>query len=194
MADSYKISEIFFSLQGEGARAGTPNIFIRFAHCNLTCNFCDTEFESFTEMTKDQLHDELLKYPCTNLILTGGEPLLQVDQDLVDYLHTKGYFLCLETNGSMKPPTGIDHIVCSPKVAEHVVKQNFHDGVHELKYVRHTGQSIPVPQVKAEYYYLSPQAVGDLVPKDNLAYCIELVKQHPEWRLTVQNHKLWKVR
>lgn len=192
---TYKINEIFYSIQGEGARTGTANIFIRFAECNLTCGFCDTEFESFKEMDFEAIIQECYKYNCKNIIFTGGEPLLQLDKTLIDLFKYRGYFLAVETNGSIKPPEGLDWITVSPKVAEHVVEKNFFPLlVDELKYVRHTGQEIPKPKIQASNYFISPMFNGNLIDSENLNHCIELVKKNPLWKLTMQYHKWWKIR
>jgi len=189
------VNEIFYSLQGEGARKGNANIFVRFAHCNLECGFCDTEFESFREMTMEQLLDECKQFPCKNIIFTGGEPLLQLTRDVVKEFKKADYYLAIETNGTITPPKGLDWITVSPKVAEHVMAHTF-KGVHinELKYVRNKSQGIPHPEVKADHYYISPEFDGDYPNVENIKHCIELVKKNPEWRLSIQEHKLLKIR
>lgn len=190
----YKINEIFHSIQFEGARYGTANIFVRFAECNLVCGFCDTEFESYTEMTKEEILGKLKTWKTKNIIFTGGEPALQVDEELVSFLKKEKYFLCVETNGSKSLPDNIDWVVCSPKVAEHVVKNSFPHGVNELKYVRAVSQGIPRPLVKAIYYYLSPAFYGNEPAEKNIKHCVDLVLDNPEWRLTLQGHKLLNLR
>src|SRR3954464_3724428 len=107
--ERYRVNEIFYSLQGEGVRAGTPNLFLRFARCNLACRAethgfdCDTEFESGRRMTLPEILEEIrnLSAACRWVVLTGGEPALQVDGDLIDALHGAGYQLAIETNGSV---------------------------------------------------------------------------------------------
>ena len=189
-----KANEIFYSLQGEGIRAGFPSIFIRLSGCNLTCGFCDTEFESGEEMSLDQLAQHLQKYPCKDIVWTGGEPGLQITKEVVEYFKNLGYFQAIETNGSVKIPANIDHITLSPKVAEHVIAKNFPGGVTELKYVIHTGKlAVPEPGTTAKYYWLSPQSNGDVINPDNFKYCIDLCLRNPKWKLTLQTHKVWKV-
>jgi len=195
----YAVNEIFYSLQGEGVRAGTPNLFLRFAGCNLTCmrethGFdCDTEFVSSRKMTVEEIRGELvdLSRECKWIILTGGEPGLQVDQELVDRLHADGYKLAIETNGSVALPDGLDWITVSPKVAEHAIRQRT---AHELKYVRGYGQGIPKTVVKSEHYVISPAFNGMDLDSKTLDWCIRLVKENPPWRLSVQQHKLWSIR
>lgn len=118
----YKINEVFYTLQGEGAHSGIPAVFVRFSGCNLRCPWCDTEFSDFTEMTADEIVREALSlYDIPNerrkmLVLTGGEPSLQVDTPLIDALHAAGFYICIETNGTRPLPDGIDWITCSPKM------------------------------------------------------------------------------
>lgn len=194
------VSEIFYSLQGEGARAGTANVFVRLQGCKAkdACYAsgikCDTEFESGRAYTIQELYEAVDKYKCGKLIWTGGEPAQQLTADHVAYFKQRGYYQCIETSGLFSVPDGLDYIVVSPKVAEHVVKKNFDNTqVHELRYVRHAGQEIPKPSITALYYCLSPHSDGFTINASNLAHCIELVKQNPDWRLSVQQHKLWNV-
>jgi organic radical activating enzyme len=118
----YKINEVFYTLQGEGAHSGIPAVFVRFSGCNLRCPWCDTEFAEFTEMSADEIVREALSiYDIPNerrkmLVLTGGEPSLQVDTPLIDALHAAGFYICIETNGTRPLPDGIDWITCSPKM------------------------------------------------------------------------------
>ncbi|HEY0554856.1 MAG TPA: 7-carboxy-7-deazaguanine synthase QueE, partial [Thermoanaerobaculia bacterium] len=110
--ERYLVNEIFYSLQGEGVRAGTPNLFLRLSRCNLACKVethgfdCDTEFESGRWMTLPEILGEFreLSASCDWVILTGGEPALQVDRELIDVLHAAGYKLAIETNGSFALP------------------------------------------------------------------------------------------
>ena len=194
----YKINEIFYSLQGEGARAGTPNVFIRFAGCDLACTFCDTEFESYVEMTAEEIMDKVMRLapPERSVILSGGEPALQYDEDFHNALRGAGVtFIAIETNGGTKLPRGhVDWVSCSPKVAEHVVARNFPEGVDELRYVRHAGQGIPRPKASGTHLYLSPEFNGESLNRDSLKHCIKLIKENPEWKLSVQQHKFWGVR
>jgi len=118
----YKVNEIFFTLQGEGAHSGIPAVFVRFSGCNLRCPWCDTEFSDYTEMTAEQIVAQMKElYDLPNerrkmCVLTGGEPSLQVDKPLIDALHAAGFYICIETNGTHPLPDGIDWITCSPKM------------------------------------------------------------------------------
>jgi organic radical activating enzyme len=189
------VNEIFYSLQGEGARKGSANIFVRLAHCNLTCGFCDTEFESHRELTNDELISECKQFHCKNIVFTGGEPLLQLTEDVVKVFKRAGYYLAVETNGTIKPPKGLDWITVSPKTAEHALVQTFR-GIHidELKYVRNKSQGIPRPKVKADHYYISPEFNGDHLDHANIEQCIRMVKENPLWKLSLQEHKILKIR
>ncbi|OFV89538.1 MAG: hypothetical protein A3J75_05000 [Acidobacteria bacterium RBG_16_68_9] len=225
---TYQINEVFYSIQGEGVRAGTANVFVRFSGCNLTCTRdgeagfdCDTEFTSGRKMTLKELWSAVLhaveavitQEPRSAawlgrpgiqtepwIILTGGEPALQVDAAMVKWAHDVGIRLAIETNGTIALPPGIDWITVSPKTAEHTLKQLV---ANEVKYVRHYGQGIPRPAVKAEHKLLSPAFVArgerdgvTLWEPDLKAmeWCIRLVEENPGWRLSTQSHKAWRVR
>lgn len=193
----YSINEIFYSLQGEGARAGSANVFVRFSGCNLTCKMqshgfdCDTEFVSGRMLTAEQLEAEMAEIggKCLNAILTGGEPVQQVDADLIAHLKSKHWWLAIETNGSLPVPTGLDWITVSPKVAEHAIQQR---SANEVKYVRAVGQGIPKTHISATHKFISP-AWGNNT-RNNLEHCIKLCKENPEWSLSIQQHKIWNVR
>jgi len=193
-----KISEIFYSLQGEGARAGSANVFIRVQGCKTqnACYSmgirCDTEFESGKDYSIDELLERIKEFNCKNIIWTGGEPADQLTTEIVERFKKEGYYQAVETSGLFAIPENIDYITISPKVAEHVVKKNF-KRAHELRYVRHEGQEIPQPQIEADNYYISPHSDGFDINEKNLKYCINLCLKNPQWKLSVQQHKLWSV-
>ncbi len=220
MEHEYLVNEIFYSLQGEGARMGTANIFIRFAHCNLQCKQeagplspggfdCDTEFASAEKMSIAQILGFVkeLGGDCRNIIFTGGEPLLQLNKDpyILTAFIEAGYKNIIETNGSQSALSIIhliSYIACSPKVAEHAIRLEFCD---ELRYVRGYGQPIPNPSLLGQaigigrrggvtHKLISPAFDGSDLDIKTLEWCISLVKKNPAWRLSVQQHKLWKVR
>jgi organic radical activating enzyme len=155
---------------------------------------CDTEFAGGRMLTGDELEAQMLLAagPCRNVVLTGGEPLLQVDDELIQLLLTRGWYLAVETNGSLPVPKGIDWITVSPKVAEHALQQALAD---EVKYVRAHGQALPKPHIKAAHYLLSPAwSPSTGFDNESLSWCLQLVKEHPTWRLSMQQHKIWRVR
>ena len=115
MSKFYKVNDIFYTLQGEGFYTGVPAIFIRFAECNLRCDFCDTDFKESLEMTLGDLEMTLAQYPAKHVVLTGGEPSLQTDEELLQMLHAEGYYVQIETNGTNELPENIDWITMSPK-------------------------------------------------------------------------------
>ncbi len=196
---TYKINEIFYSLQGEGGRAGEPSVFVRFSKCNETCRVethgfdCDTEFLSGTDMTVDQIHNEILdlKSNCKWLVLTGGEPALQVDANFIKFFKDHDYKLAIETNGTIELPAGLDWITVSPKVAEHAIRQKT---ASEIKYVRSYGQGLPVPLCEAKHKYISPAWSPDGLDRKDLDWCIKLCRENPDWRLSCQQHKWWQIR
>tara|TARA_R110000824_G_scaffold367453_3_gene556619 strand:+ start:5264 stop:5887 length:624 start_codon:yes stop_codon:yes gene_type:complete len=205
---SYKVNEIFKSLQGEGMRCGTANVFLRLSGCNMKCEMqagprspggfdCDTEFESGRRIKLAELLDDVdaewgEHSDHKAVILTGGEPAVQADKELVEALQQRGYFVAIETNGSIDvAQLGLDWITVSPKVAEHAIRQMTAD---EVKYVRGHGQGIPKPKCKGIDKLISPAFNGLVIDQRALAWCIDLCKDNPEWRLTAQLHKLWKAR
>ncbi len=213
-ATTYQVNECFLSLQGEGVRAGTANVFVRFSGCNLRCSVepgpqspggfdCDTEFRSGRACSLEQIEEWVLQAVEISkgvnplwLILTGGEPGLQVDSAFVEYFHGKGYQLAIETNGTIDLsgalfPQILDWITLSPKVAEHAVKQLV---ASEIKYVRGWGQGIPKPVAKALHYLISPAFDGGEVHPKTMQWCQRLCLENPQWRLSVQQHKTWNVR
>jgi len=198
-AKTYRINEWFYSLQGEGVRAGTPNIFLRFSGCNLTCKKetegfdCDTEFVSGKSWTLDEIVKNIkeIAEDCKWIVLTGGEPSLQLDDEIIDRLHAEGFKLAIETNGTYAISDKIDWITVSPKTAEHAVMQRH---AHEVKYVRSFGMGIPRTAIEAQHYLISPAFDGDQPSKKNIEWCIQLAKENPKWRLSLQTHKLLNIR
>ena len=181
----YRINEIFYSLQGEGRNVGRAAVFVRFAGCNLQCSFCDTDFSSYREMSEEDVVDAVVSFPARFVVLTGGEPTLQLTSSLVDSLHRQGVEVAIETNGTRVPLSNIDWVTVSPK--EHPVVTS----CNELKCIFTGEESVNDFGIKAEYYYLQPCDTGDAV-KNRLIIetCVEYIKQHPKWRLSLQTHKL----
>ena len=211
----YRVHEIFFTLQGEGAHSGIPAVFVRFSGCNLRCPWCDTDFADYTEMSTDEIVAEMQSlYDTPNerrkmCVLTGGEPSLQVDKALVDALHEAGFYICIETNGTRPLPEGIDWITCSPKessIINHksqITNLSLHR-VDEVKVV-FTGTYDPEiwrTQLKAEHWMLQPLRYNgewllmsgiddfEIDSNDNMDETVRYILAHPFWRLSVQLHKI----
>jgi organic radical activating enzyme len=202
-----RVTEIFPTLQGEGFRAGQASVFVRFSGCSakFACAasgvVCDTEFESGRELTPEALVAEVsaIAHGIEWIVWTGGEPTDQLTVELITRCHEAGFRQQIETSGIRNVPEGLDWVTVSPKVAEHILERHFparRDGynVDELKYVRHAGQAVPEPSLLAKHYCLSPHADGDVVNAANLDHCIHLCLNNPRWRLSVQQHKTWRVR
>lgn len=196
-----EVNEIFYSLQGEGGRAGEPSIFIRLKGCSAykACAKsgveCDTLWQSGTEMSIQKIEDIISKYKGKWIVWTGGEPTDQLDSYHIEYFRKLGYKQAIECSG-IRPPDGkFDYIALSPKVAEHIIIKKW-EGVHinEVRYVVHENQSIPPRQIKADKYYISPHCDGPNLNEHNLNWCIDLCKQNPDWNLSIQQHKIWNVR
>lgn len=176
-----KINEIFYSIQGEGFFSGTPAVFVRFSGCNLACDFCDTVHHDGHYMSQDEILSQITRYPSRHLILTGGEPSLFVDSGFIRFFKQAGYFIQIETNGTNLLPDGIDWITCSPK--ENLVLQQ----ADELKVV-YRGQDLHVYDAfRASHRYLQPCSL------QNTAEVIAYIQAHPEWKLSVQLHKLLNI-
>ena len=190
---SYRINEIFYSIQGEGAFAGTPAVFVRFSGCNLACPWCDTDHSHAVEMTRDELEDAvralLTGREGAIVVLTGGEPALQLRDDEPLF---RGLFcrVCIETNGTLPVPAWVDWVTVSPKNELSPIVP----APDELKFVFEP-EHIP--------YYLSleeercEKSIQPLARKDgttNLAEALEFVLAHPRFKLSVQLHKIIGVR
>lgn len=205
----YSVNSIFGStIQGEGILAGQVCFFIRFSGCNMwdgrpetkadsQCPYCDTDFYAHTMMTADVIQARLLElgaYDGAWIWLSGGEPLLQLDQFLVNFLHDNGYKIAVETNGTIKPekPLDIDLLTMSPKLPESDTKLREVDVLKVL--YPHPNPSITPDSystISAEYRYLQPiESTSSDKSKQNMNLAIEYVYAHPEWRLGVQIHKL----
>lgn len=193
------IKEIFQSLQGEGGRAGENSIFIRLANCNLNCWFCDTNWNDGEPLTLEEIYEKIKNYKSKWIVWTGGEPSLQLTSEIVNYFKAYGYKQAIETNGTNPVPSNLDYIVCSPKVSVHILKQNFPDGLDEIRIPVQINQPIPPIDLlpPAKHYYLSPVFLGKEKERfniNNLNYCINYIMEHPEWKISIQQHKIWNVR
>jgi organic radical activating enzyme len=145
-------------------------------------------------MTVKEVIDHVKQYPTQWITWTGGEPMLQLTSDAVNSLRQAGYLQSLETNGGHAVPFDIDWLVVSPKVAEHVLARNFPNGVDELRYAWHSGKmDVPRPLIKSTHKFISPICDGNSINPKNLNHCIELCKSNPEWKLSIQQHKIWNI-
>lgn len=208
----YKVKEIYYTLQGEGAHAGRPAVFCRFTGCNLwsgreedrskaICQFCDTDFwgtdgENGGKYTAQELVDKIatlweagLDQGTPYVVCTGGEPLLQLDEALVKTFHQKGFEIAIETNGTKLPPEGIDWICVSPKAGAELVLEKG----NELKLVFPQLGAEPelFTHLDFEHFYLQPMD-GDYTEK-NTQLAIQYCLQNPQWRLSIQTHKLLNI-
>ena len=194
----YKINEIFHSLQGEGYHSGTSAVFVRFSGCNLHCAFCDTQHQYGTMMSLQEIVDEVNKYPLATLIvLTGGEPSLFIDEAFVAELKQKtGKTIAIETNGTRALPFNLDWVTLSPKSA-------FEGGnlepcvltcCDELKVV-YLGQELAQYEaIEAKYRFLQPCFVeNEAQRKANMKSCVEAVMKTPNWRLSLQIHRVLNI-
>ncbi|AZZ95034.1 7-carboxy-7-deazaguanine synthase [Hahella sp. KA22] len=212
----YRVKEIFYTLQGEGAHQGRPAVFCRFSKCNLwtgrekdragaVCNFCDTDFVGVDGQnggkfaTAEELAERILSFwPQEEaerfVVCTGGEPLLQLDEPLVEAFHARGFEVAVETNGTLPAPAGIDWLCVSPKGrAEVVIKE-----CDELKLVYPQPEAPPerFDDIRAGRYYLSPMAnplalEGEDERKiHNTKLAMDFCMRYPKWRLSVQLHKI----
>lgn len=203
----YAVKEIFYTLQGEGANAGRAAVFCRFAGCNLwsgresdrataDCRFCDTDFVGTNGEAGGKFADagELARAidaawrggPKQRfVVLTGGEPALQVDAALIDALHAHGFSIAIETNGTLPLPPGLDWICVSPKAGTHL-RQRVGDEL-KLVYPQEGLEPESLRGLDFPRWYLSPMDGPRLA--ENTVLAINYVKSHPDWRLSVQTHK-----
>lgn len=192
----YKVNEIFYSIQAEGRNAGKPAIFVRFAGCNLKCPFCDTDHEPYKEYTADELENAVNELDRDAkgqaiVVLTGGEPTLQLREDEPLF---QDRFIAMETNGILLPPSWIDWVTVSPKS-----KGDLHwNSMDELKvlygwfdddYLIELGEKARLHGVKC---YIQPMA--DENDKFDALPAVNFAKEHPDWTLSIQFHKLLNIR
>ena len=197
----YRVNEIFYSLQGEGYFTGTPAVFLRFSGCNLRCGFCDTRHEDYTEMSPTEIIEKVSAYPSRHIVITGGEPGLQLDGLLVEMLHDEGFFIQIETNGTRILPEGIDWVTCSPKInacqSADLMGKSCGDttvklrNIDELKVV-YEGQDVETiaSSLPAVHYFLQPCSSNRYEGGSNTAETVDYILKHPHWRLSLQTHKL----
>ncbi|MBD5281663.1 MAG: radical SAM protein [Bacteroides sp.] len=181
-----RVNEIFYSLQGEGHFTGCPAIFVRLSGCNRACPFCDTDFASFTEMTEEEIVNAVSTFPAEIVVITGGEPAMQLTDSLVRKLHAIGKRVHVETNGSLPLPESLDWVTCSPKTPPYGIQR-----INELKLLFTPGvdpETVAATLPKAQILSLQPLAGEDPAPT------IDYILAHPAWRLSLQTHKLLQIR
>ena len=206
---TYSVKEIYYTLQGEGGQAGRAAVFCRFAGCNLwtgreedrstaVCQFCDTEFvgtdgpgggkfktpEILARAVADQWPKGQRGKPL--VVCTGGEPLLQLDEPMIDALHALGFEVAVETNGTQPAPNGLDWICVSPKANAEVVLTRG----SELKLVFPQSTAMPERFVDLDFQHFFLQPMDGLEGKRNTKLAVEYCLAHPQWRLSVQTHKV----
>ncbi|MGZ5041905.1 MAG: 7-carboxy-7-deazaguanine synthase [Usitatibacter sp.] len=209
----YSVKEIFYTLQGEGANAGTPAVFCRFAGCNLwsgreedravaACNFCDTDFvgtdgdgggkfadaEGLARAIEAAWPDAASEHRF--VVCTGGEPLLQLDGAAVEALHARGFRVAIETNGTVAPPEGIDWICVSPKATAPLMLE----AGDELKLVYPQARALPerFESLAFDHFFLQP--MDGPSRESNTRAAIDYCLSHPRWRLSLQSHKIVGIR
>lgn len=197
------VVEIFKSIQGEGANVGRSAIFVRLASCNLSCWYCDTEWNKSIKMSVTEVLTEVKRLSNSDnsinplLIWTGGEPTLQLTDEILDFFQE--YYNCIETNGTNPVPNKINYISCSPKVTTTVLRKNF-THVNEFRYPLQVGEKLPelseLPL--ADNYFVSPVFSGEEKKRfqrneENIEYSINFIKNNPQWRLSIQLHKLLNI-
>ena len=209
MTMTYSVKEIFYTLQGEGGQAGRAAVFCRFAGCNLwsgreadraraVCQFCDTEFvgtdgvgggkfvdaQALANAVASQWPQGVRGKPL--VVCTGGEPLLQLDEPLVDALHAAGFEIAVETNGTQPAPKGLDWICVSPKAGAELVLTS---GT-ELKLVFPQPTLMPAAVAHLDFENFLLQPMDGLEAKRNTRLAVAYCMEHPQWRLSVQTHKV----
>ena len=213
----YSIKETFYTLQGEGGQAGRASVFCRFTGCNLwsgreqdrataACTFCDTDFIGIDGQNGGRFADaEALaahlsalwpvadgsgeKVGTPYVVFTGGEPLLQLDEPLIAAMHRQGFEVAVETNGTIAPPPGIDWLCVSPKGATELVVT----GGDEIKLVYPQQEAPPERFQKLDFhhFFLQPMDTACLGGKDNhMGTTVDYCLAHPQWRLSLQTHKI----
>ena len=209
---TYAVKEMFYTLQGEGAQAGRAAVFCRFAGCNLwsgreqdraeaVCTFCDTDFVgtdgqgggkfATAELLADAIAAKWPQGPAGEagrryVVCTGGEPLLQLDTSLIDALHARGFEVAVETNGTQPAPEGLDWICVSPKAdAELVLTRG-----HELKlvYPQPLAQPERFAHLAFDHFFLQP--LDSVLQKQHMKAAVAYCMDHPQWRLSIQMHKV----
>jgi 7-carboxy-7-deazaguanine synthase len=194
-----RISEIFYSLQGEGFHAGTPAVFVRGAGCNLACDFCDTDFSLKEKLEPEDVAARIAEHPAKFVVLTGGDPTIQPEgfRRLTELLHDRGYYVTMETNGSSADTLGVDWVTVSPKLSQGGV-WTLRKG-DELKLV-YEGQDLAFYEDSAfAHYFLQPKEIrtgrfgkgerDDAATRAEWERTVAAALANPRWKLSFQMHK-----
>ena len=209
---TYSVKEIYFTLQGEGAHTGRPAVFLRFAGCNLwsgrevdraraVCRFCDTDFvgtdgpgggkfdsaSALAGAVRDQWPTDVTD-GIPYVVCTGGEPLLQLDPAAIDALHSAGFEIGVETNGTIEAPAGIDWLCVSPKGDAPVVQTEGNE--LKLVYPQVEPEAQPAEFESMDFEHFSLQPLDDANRTENTSRAVEFCLSHPRWRLSLQTHKI----
>lgn len=188
----YKISEIFYSIQSEGKYSGTPATFIRFYGCNLDCPFCDEPLHKIVK-TEYSIEDILnaINSDCKHIVITGGEPTLNNLSNLIIEFKRNGHFIQIESNGyNLENVKDADYITVSPK--DYI---RIDDKINEYKFISRSNIDIKevIELSKTKQVYLQPMADGDTINNENTLKCIEIIKQNPTLKLSLQLHKYTRI-
>ena len=208
----YKVKEIYYTLQGEGAHTGRPAVFCRFSGCNLwsgreedrdkaICQFCDTDFWGTDGTHGGKYSAKALaekvaacwqadsKHGKPYVVCTGGEPLLQLDEEMIDAFHEQNFEVAIETNGTKEIPKGVDWVCVSPKAgADLVVTKG-----DELKLVFPQPGAMPEQFKDLDFTHFFIQPMDGEYTQQNTQLSIQYCLQHPQWRLSLQTHKLLNI-
>jgi 7-carboxy-7-deazaguanine synthase (Cx14CxxC type) len=205
---NYKVKEIYYTLQGEGAQTGRPAVFCRFTGCNLwsgreedrataICQFCDTDFwgtdgENGGRYSAQELAAKVQSlWPAKGagrpyVVCTGGEPLLQLDEALIAAFHQQGLEVAVETNGTLPAPAGLDWICMSPKAGTEIVLRQG----HELKLVYPQSGAEPDRYADLDFEHFFLQPMDSPQQAENIRVTLDYCLAHPQWRLSLQTHKI----
>lgn len=189
------VNEIFYSLQGEGMHTGTAAVFVRLSGCNLRCSFCDTNHSASTLMSVDEIVDEVMKYRAHTVIVTGGEPSIFDLTELTDALHRENRRVHVETNGTHPIKGDVDWITCSPKAEAspaYFVDATMLERADEVKMV-FTGQELTELEGVAQRFatknrFLQPCS------GENVKETVEMILRSPDWRLSLQTHRMIEIK
>lgn len=193
-----RVNEIFYSIQGEGAHSGEAAIFVRLSGCNLLCEFCDTEHRPYKDLTEDEICSQIAEFPSRLVVITGGEPTLQLTKSLIQKIHALGKMVAIETNGTHEIPQGVDWVTVSPK--------SLFVGAKGLPVINHAQEvkvvyngiqwaDDPTFGITAAHYFIQPCDTGNEERnREIINQCVQFIKENPTWKLSLQTQKILRVR